>query len=124
MHSSFEIIGTELFGDDIFSNETLYKSRWQVELFFKWMKGHLRIKRFWGTNVNAVRIQVYVAIITYCLVAIIQHDMKLDRSIYEILQILNISLTDTTPLVDLFCKSNFQDDKDQMALNEPLLFNV
>lgn len=101
----------------------LYKSRWQVELFFKWMKGHLRIKRFWGTSVNAVRIQVYVAIITYCLVAIIQHDMKLDCSIYEILQILNISLTDTTPLVDLFCKSNFQDDKDQMALNEPLLFN-
>lgn len=75
----------------------LYKSRWQVELFFKWMKGHLRIKRFWGTSVNAIRIQVYVALITYSLVAIIQHDMKLGLSMYEILQIPNISLRDKTP---------------------------
>lgn len=72
----------------------LYRNRWSVELFFKWIKQHLRIKKFWGTSENAVRIQIYCAIITYCLVAIVQHDMKLERSIYEVLQILGISLTD------------------------------
>ena len=54
----------------------LYKNRWQVELFFKWLKQHLRIKKFWGTTENAVRIQISTAIISYCLVAIVQHDMK------------------------------------------------
>ena len=68
----------------------LYRNRWSVELFFKWIKQHLRIKKFWGTSENAVRIQIYCAIITYCLVAIVQHDMKLERSIYEVLQILGI----------------------------------
>ncbi len=58
----------------------LYKNRWQVELFFKWLKQHLKIKRFWGTTENAVRIQIYAAICAYCLVAIIQHDMQLDRN--------------------------------------------
>ena len=57
---------------------------------FKWIKQHLKIKKFWGTSENAVRIQIYCAIITYCLVAIVQHDMKLERSIYEVLQILGI----------------------------------
>ena len=57
-------------------------------MFFKWIKQHLKIKKFWGEN--AVRIQIYCAIITYCLVAIVQHDMKLERSIYEVLQILGI----------------------------------
>ena len=65
----------------------LYKNRWQVELFFKWLKQHLKIKNFWGTTENAVRIQIYSAISAYCLVAIIQHDMRLERSTYEVLQI-------------------------------------
>ncbi|MDM1384657.1 IS4 family transposase, partial [Myroides marinus] len=60
----------------------LYRNRWQVELFFKWLKQHLRVKKFWGTTENAVRIQLYVAISTYCLVAIVQKDMQLDRSTY------------------------------------------
>ncbi|UUV21790.1 IS4 family transposase [Paenimyroides aestuarii] len=80
----------------------LYRNRWQVELFFKWLKQHLRIKKFWGTTENAVRIQLYVAICTYCLVAIVQKDMQLDRTTYEILQILSISLTDKTKLRDPF----------------------
>ena len=63
----------------------LYKNRWQVELFFKWLKQHLKIKKFWGTTENAVRIQIYVAICTYCLVAIVQKDMQIDRSTYEVL---------------------------------------
>lgn len=71
---------------------------------FKWIKQHLKIKRFWGTSENAVRIQIYCAIITYCLVAIVQHDMKLERSIYETLQILGISLTDK--LILEICSTN------------------
>lgn len=101
----------------------LYKNRWQVELFFKWLKQHLKIKKFWGTTENAVRIQVYAAICTYCLVAIVQHDMKLDRSAYEVLQILSISLTDKTNLRELFSKTKIQYDKEQNSLNGPNLFN-
>lgn len=101
----------------------LYKNRWQVELFFKWLKQHLKIKKFWGTTENAVRIQVYAAICTYCLVAIVQHDMKLDRSTYEVLQILSISLTDKTNLRELFSKTKFQYDKERTDHNGPDLFN-
>ena len=90
----------------------LYKKRWLVELFFKWLKQHLKIKRFWGTTKNAVRIQISVAIITYCLVAIVHHDMQLKRSTYEVLQILSISLTDKTHLRDLFDKTIFNDVKE------------
>ena len=102
----------------------LYRNRWSVELFFKWVKQHLRIKKFWGTSENAVRIQIYCAIITYCLVAIVQHDMKLERSIYEVLQILGISLTDKTHLRDLFDKKNINDVKDLYGSSEPNLFNI
>lgn len=101
----------------------LYRNRWSVELFFKWIKQHLRIKKFWGTSENAVRIQIYCAIITYCLVAIVQHDMKLERSIYEVLQILGISLTDKTSLRDLFDKSNFKNVNVLCDSSEPNLFN-
>ena len=101
----------------------LYKNRWQVELFFKWLKQHLKIKRFWGTTENAVRVQIYSAICTYCLVAIVQHDMQLDRSTYEVLQILSISLTDKTLLRDLFDKTKFQNDKERFGPNGPSLFN-
>ncbi|EDV00088.1 transposase, IS4 family [Phocaeicola coprocola DSM 17136] len=101
----------------------LYKKRWLVELFFKWLKQHLKIKRFWGTTENAVRIQISVAIITYCLVAIIQHDLHLSRSTYEVLQILSISLTDKTPLQELFNKTNFNDVKEQLNPLFPGLFD-
>ena len=102
----------------------LYKNRWQVELFFKWLKQHLKIKKFWGITENAVRIQIYAAICTYCLVAIIQHDMQLDRSTYEVLQIFSISLTDKTHLKDLFNKTKFQHEKERFGPNGPSLFNV
>jgi len=69
-----------------------------VELFFKWIKQHLKVKAFWGTSENAVRIQVFTAIISYCLVAIVGLDLKIDRSTYEILQVLGISLLDKTPV--------------------------
>lgn len=101
----------------------LYKNRWQIELFFKWLKQHLKIKKFWGTTENAVRIQIYAAVCTYCLVAIVQHDMKLGRSTYEVLQILSISLTDKTNLRELFSKTKFQNDKERTSLNGPNLFD-
>jgi hypothetical protein len=102
---------------------SLYRNRWSIELFFKWIKQHLKIKKFWGTSENAVRIQIYCAVITYCLVAIVQHDMKLERSVYEVLQILGISLTDKTPMRDLFNKSNFNYVKEPYGSGEPNLFN-
>ena len=93
----------------------LNKNHWQIELFFKWLKQHLKIKKFWGTTENAVRIQIYIAISTYLLVSIVKHDMQLDRSIYEILQILSISLTDKTHLKDLSTKLNFNITKNFSA---------
>ena len=101
----------------------LYKNRWQIELFFKWLKQHLKIKKFWGTTENAVRIQISAAITAYCLVAIVQHDMHLKRSTYEVLQILSISLTDKTPLRELFDKTIFNDVKEQLVPLIPGLFD-
>lgn len=80
----------------------LYKSRWQVELFFKWIKQHLRIKAFYGTSDNAVKTQVWIAISTYILVAIIKKELKIKHSIYTILQILSISLFEKNPIQSLF----------------------
>ncbi len=99
----------------------LYKNRWQVEVFFKWIKQHLKIKSFWGNSENAVRIQIYTAIITYCLVAIVSYDLKINRSTYEILQILGISLLDKTPVKELFTNIDYNDVKElnykQLSLN-------
>ena len=99
----------------------LYKNRWQVEIFFKWIKQHLKIKSFWGTSENAVRIQIYSAIIAYCLVAIVGDDLKLERSTYEILQILGISLLDKTPINELFAQIDYKNVKElndnQLSLN-------
>ncbi|MCH5218738.1 MAG: IS4 family transposase [Muribaculaceae bacterium] len=101
----------------------LYKNRWQIELFFKWLKQHLKIKKFWGTSENAVKIQIYCAICAYCLVAILQHDMRLDRSTYEVLQILGVSLTDSTHLQDLFDKTKSQNFNVLTDRNGPNLFD-
>lgn len=101
----------------------LYHQRWQIELFFKWLKQHLKIKHFYGTSLNAVKIQVYVAIITFCLVAIVKHDMKLELTTYEVLHVLGVSLTSKTHLRDLLDKTNFQNDKERSNSGELLLFN-
>lgn len=79
----------------------LYRNRWKVELFFKWMKQHLHIKEFFGTTENAVKIQIYTAVIAYCLVAVVERELKCDMEIYDVLRILGISLLDKTPIVDL-----------------------
>lgn len=79
----------------------LYKYRWQVELFFKWIKQHLQVKRFWGESENAVRIQIHIAIITYCLIAIIENDLNIGRPIVEVMRILGKSALTTDSIRDL-----------------------
>lgn len=86
----------------------LYKSRWHVELFFKWIKQHLRIKAFYGTSDNAVKTQVWIAISVYVLVAIVKKELKLDRSLYEILQILSLTLFEKTPIFEVLSDENRQ----------------
>ena len=78
----------------------LYKCRWQVELFFKWIKQHLRIKAFYGTSENAVKTQVWIAISVYVLVAIVKKELKLKRSMNEILQVLSLNLFEKTPVFE------------------------
>jgi hypothetical protein len=90
----------------------LYKNRWKIELFFKWIKQHLKIQAFWGTSENAVRIQIYSAIIAYCLVTIVGAKLRIERSTYEILQVLGISLLDKTPVNELFANVNYNDVKE------------
>ena len=88
----------------------LYKNRWQVELFFRWIKQHLHVKSFWGITENAVRIQIFSAITAYCLVAIIEHDLHLNRSTFDVLRILSMSLFDKTPIRELFERTEIVED--------------
>lgn len=82
----------------------LYRQRWQVELFFKWIKQHLRIKAFFGTTENAVKTQIWTAIATYVLIAIVKKRLELDHSLYEILRVLDLNMFETTPISTLLGK--------------------
>ena len=90
----------------------LYKERWKVELFFKWIKQHLRIKSFYGNSRNAVYCQIWIAICTYLLVAIVKKKLKLNQSLYTLLQVLSLSMFEKTPINKLFSRSsyNFEDN--------------
>jgi hypothetical protein len=88
----------------------IYKCRWQVELFFKWVKQHLRIKTFFGTSENAVKTQLWIAISIYVLVAIIRKHLGLEASLYQILQILSVTLFEKTPILRAFQVFDSQDD--------------
>jgi hypothetical protein len=83
----------------------LYRRRWQVELFFKWIKQHLRIKKFYGTSENALKTQIWIAISVYVLVAIVKKQLNLESSLYRILQILSISLFEKTPILEVLSRS-------------------
>ncbi len=100
----------------------LYKFRWRCELFFKWLKQHLRVKEFYGTSENAVKIQIYTAIIAYCLVAIIQSELKLNMDTYDVLRILNVSLLTKMPLVDLLTKTSLVEVEDKRYVQLQLEF--
>ena len=90
----------------------IYKSRWQVELFFKWIKQHLRIKAFFGTSENAVKTQIWIAVSVYVLVAIVRKRLALPLSLYQILQILSVTLFEKTPILQALQLSDSQDDLD------------
>ena len=96
----------------------LYKNRWQIEIFFRWIKQNLVIKKLWGHSENAVKIHIWIAIIAYLLVACIKVKLKSDYSIYEIMQILSVSVFDKTPIRDLFVKQHQfnQNVKEQLLL--------
>jgi len=101
----------------------IYKSRWQVELFFKWIKQHLRIKAFYGTSQNAVKTQIWIAVSVYVLVAIIRKRLRLERSLYQILQILSLTLFEKTPILQALQPSNPQEDVDD-SINQLILFDL
>lgn len=86
----------------------LYRNRWQVELFFKWIKQHLRIKAFYGTSENAVKTQIWIAIAVYVLVAIVKKSLKLDQSLYTILQILSVTLFEKTPIFQALSNTHYK----------------
>jgi len=99
----------------------LYKYRWKIELFFKWIKQHLKIKSFWGESENAVKTQIWIAICTYLLAAIAKKELKIDRNLYEILQILSVSAFDKTPLNQLLSHYQLQIPNTTSSNQLPLL---
>ena len=101
----------------------LYKNRWQIELFFKWIKQHLRIKVFWGESPNAVKTQIWVAVCTYVLVAILKKELEISLSMNEMLQILSVSPFDKTPVNQLFTKDYDKND-DPLNPNQLTLFDL
>ena len=101
----------------------LYKYRWQIELFFKWVKQHLRIKVFWGESPNAVKTQIWIAVCTYVLVAILRKKLEISISMNEMLQILSVSPFDKTPVNQLLMKQDYKNDNPDNG-NQLILFDL
>ena len=101
----------------------IYKSRWQVELFFKWIKQHLRIKSFYGTSENAVKTQIWIAVSVYVLVAIVRKRLGLEISLYQVLQILSVMLFEKTPILQALQPYDSRDDLLDSA-NQLILFDL
>ncbi|MBI5452125.1 IS4 family transposase [Candidatus Gottesmanbacteria bacterium] len=99
----------------------LYKSRWQVELFFKWIKQHLKIKAFYGTSENAVKTQIWIAISVYVLIAIIKKQLNLKLSLYSILQVLSVALFEKTPILTALTSADYLGNRDLNYEQMPLL---
>ena len=89
----------------------LYKNRWKIELFFKWIKQHLKIKSFYGTSFNAVKTQVWISISVYVMIAIIKKTLKIEMSLYKILQILSVSVFEKVSILQLLTKSNYKNER-------------
>jgi hypothetical protein len=101
----------------------IYKSRWQIELFFKWIKQHLRIKRFYGTSENAVKTQIWIAISIYVLIAIVKKQLKIDLSLYTLLQIMSISVLEKVHILQLVTENVYK-DLNQCSSNQLELFDL
>jgi len=113
---------TNLFGPPATTICALYKARWQVELFFKWIKQHLRIKKFYGNSENAVKAQIWIAVSVYVLVAIVKKRLNLDTSLYTLLQIFSVTLFEKIPLNKAFFDSTYISEED-MSYNQLNLFD-
>ncbi|MBF0381379.1 MAG: transposase, partial [Magnetococcales bacterium] len=100
----------------------LYRSRWQVELFFKWIKQHLRIKSFFGTSENAVKTQIWIAISVYVLIAIIKKRLNVEASLYTILQILSLTVFEKSSLFQLLAKQEIQEQPEESSNQLKLQF--
>ena len=100
----------------------LYRSRWQVELFFKWIKQHLRIKKFYGTSINALKTQIWIAISVYVLVAIVKKELHLEGSLYRMLQICSVSIFEKTPILQALSMTEDQSTLDHLC-KQLILFN-
>ena len=101
----------------------LYKSRWKVELFFKWIKQHLRIKTFFGTSANAVKTQIWIAVSVYVLVAILKKRLQLEPSLHQILQVLSVTLFEKVPILRAFDDAESQEKLDGIS-NQLNLFDL
>ena len=120
-HNRALVFLTNHFGLPALTVAQLYQHRWHVELFFRWIKQHLRIKSFYGTSSNAVRTQLWVAVCVYALVAILKKHLSIDLSLYQILQVLSVSVFEKTPLAELFQASRWQNETSHLS-NQLLLF--
>jgi hypothetical protein len=120
-HRRALIFLTNHFGLPALTVARLYQQRWQVELFFRWLKQHLRIKVFYGTSANAVRTQLWIAVCVYALVALLKKHLGSQATFYEILQILSVSVFEKTPVNQLFHASNWQ-NKNTLSSNQLSLF--
>ncbi len=123
VNKNYMVLLTNNFNLPAITITELYKCRWQVELFFKWIKQHLRIKAFFGTSENAVKTQVWIAISTYVLIAIIKKQLKMELSLYTILQILSVTIFEKMPILQAFAQ--FEPEKEiGDSHNQLLLFDL
>lgn len=109
LSNNFEVSALEI--------ANLYKNRWQIETFFKWIKQNLTIKKFWGYSPNAVKVHIWIAICTYLIVAYIKHSVRSEFSIYEVMQILSISAFDKTPLTELLTSFQVKQNVKELQYN-------
>jgi transposase len=120
-HDRYLVFLTNNFALSALTIAQLYRSRWQVELFFKWIKQHLRIKAFYGTTPNALKTQIWIAISVYLLVAIVKKQLNLTASLYKILQVASVTVFEKTPILEAF--NNIEDpDQESQSLNQLNLF--
>ena len=122
---SFErfIFLTNQFGLPALTITKVYRLRWQIELFFKWIKQHLRIKSFFGTSENAVKTQIWIAVSVYVLIAIIRKRLHLDLTLYKILQILSFTLFEKTPMDQLLTETTYSSEEHDIS-NQLELFDL
>jgi IS4 transposase len=122
-HQQFLVFLTNNFQLPALTIANLYRSRWQVELFFKWIKQHLRIKVFLGTSPNAVKTRIWIAISIYVLVAIIKKELSLSASLYQILQVVSVTIFERTPILQAL-QLRHTGEKSDRFFNQLNLFDL